>query len=85
MGQQEKIEIKAKDLLYELDLKGELAKIQVSHLFLNSKEVLPKSIFFALKGHNFNGNDFNEEALERGAAIILSDEEDKPDKNIIRI
>ena len=69
MGLKEKIEIKAKDLLYELDLKGELAKIKLSHLSLNSKDVLPKSIFFALKGHNFNGNDFNEEA--RSMSLLI--------------
>lgn len=39
--------------------------------------MIPKgSIFFALKGENFNGNKFAMEALEKGAAIAVVDEWD---------
>src|SRR5690606_29778108 len=31
-------------------------------------------IFFALKGENFNGNCFAEEALNKGAALVVIDE-----------
>lgn len=34
------------------------------------------TIFFALKGGNFNGNTFAEKALEQGAAYVVVDEED---------
>jgi UDP-N-acetylmuramoyl-tripeptide--D-alanyl-D-alanine ligase len=41
----------------------------------DSRNIKPKSIFFALKGENFNGNAFAENALESGAAFAVVDEE----------
>lgn len=35
------------------------------------------SIYFALKGNNFNGNKFVEKAIESGASIAVIDEKDK--------
>ncbi|RYZ27440.1 MAG: UDP-N-acetylmuramoylalanyl-D-glutamate--2,6-diaminopimelate ligase, partial [Sphingobacteriales bacterium] len=32
-------------------------------------------IFFALKGPNFNANSFAEQALEKGAAYVVADEQ----------
>ncbi|MGE5317766.1 MAG: UDP-N-acetylmuramoyl-tripeptide--D-alanyl-D-alanine ligase [Chloroflexota bacterium] len=58
---------------------GELLNIFKTHHWLctDSRNVLPGSIFFALKGDNFNGNVFALKALENGASYAVIDEEDK--------
>jgi UDP-N-acetylmuramoyl-tripeptide--D-alanyl-D-alanine ligase len=40
----------------------------------DTRNIIPDSIFFALKGSNFNGNTFATEALEKGAAYSIVDE-----------
>ena len=41
----------------------------------DTRDIKPGSIFFALKGGNFNGNEFAEKALEMGCAYAVIDEE----------
>lgn len=41
----------------------------------DTRNIRPDSIFFALKGPNFNGNTFAEEALNRGASYAVIEEE----------
>jgi UDP-N-acetylmuramoyl-tripeptide--D-alanyl-D-alanine ligase len=41
----------------------------------DTRSIPPGSIFFCLKGANFNGNDYALEALEKGAQFVVSDEE----------
>ena len=60
---------------------------EIHQLFLNCKGVstdtrnLPaNSLFFCLKGENFNGNKFTRKALEQGAAYVIYDDiEHDPD------
>lgn len=40
----------------------------------DSRKVEPGCLFFALKGENFNGNHFVQQALEAGAAFAVADE-----------
>ncbi len=40
----------------------------------DTRNIIPNSIFFALKGANFNANTFAEKALEMGAAYAVIDE-----------
>src|SRR6056297_188712 len=40
----------------------------------DSRNIIPSSIFFALKGKNFNGNLFAQEALNKGASVAIIDE-----------
>ena len=56
------------DKLYSLFLK---------HPFVctDTRDIKPGSIFFALKGGNFNGNQFAEKAIEMGCAYAVIDEE----------
>ena len=42
----------------------------------DSRKILPGSLFFALKGPTFNGNQFAASALEQGAAYAVVDEEE---------
>jgi len=42
----------------------------------DTRSIEKGSIFFALKGENFNGNKFVDKALEAGAAIVVIDEKE---------
>ena len=41
----------------------------------DTRNIIPGSIFFALKGDHFNANEFAAEAIEKGAAYAVVDEE----------
>lgn len=57
------------ELIYELYKKYPL-------ISTDSRKIEPGSIFFALKGDNFNGNWFAADALKKGAACAVIDEKD---------
>lgn len=40
----------------------------------DTRQILPGSVFFALKGEKFNANEFAAEALTKGASIVVVDE-----------
>jgi len=46
----------------------------------DSRNVPMKSLFFALKGDNFNGNEFARQAIESGAAFAIVDEKEYEDE-----
>ena len=48
--------------------------LSCSTITMDSREVPNQSLFFALKGENFNGNRFAEDALNKGAKYALVDE-----------
>lgn len=41
----------------------------------DTRQIQPGSIFFALKGNNFNANEFAAQALQKGAKYVVIDEE----------
>lgn len=41
----------------------------------DTRNITPGSIFFALRGENFNGNAFADQALEQGAQYVVVDEQ----------
>lgn len=47
----------------------------------DSRNIHPNSIFFALKGENFNGNKFALDALKKGASYAVIDEKPTEDDN----
>ena len=49
--------------------------LQSSGVCTDTRKIKDKSIFFALKGSNFNGNSFALQALENGANFAVIDEE----------
>ncbi len=49
--------------------------LQFPKVCTDSRKIIEKSIFFALKGDNFNGNEFARNALAEGAAYAIVDEE----------
>ncbi len=61
-------------------------------LFLNSagvatdtRSIKKGQIFFALKGENFNGNEYVQKALEAGASYAITDEIISNNNNIIKV
>ncbi len=55
----------------------ELYSIFLKHpsVCTDTRDIKPGSIFFALKGDNFNGNTFAEKAIELGSSFVVIDEE----------
>ena len=56
---------------------------ELFHLFLrfpsictDTRKIKKNSFFFALKGENFNGNQFAKEAIEKGAVLAIIDDPD---------
>lgn len=47
--------------------------IEVTSITFNSKEVKPKSIFVAIKGFKVDGNKYIDEAIDKGASLIISE------------
>lgn len=39
----------------------------------DTRHILPNSLFFALKGDNFDANEFAQEALDKGASYVIMD------------
>ncbi|MBF00140.1 UDP-N-acetylmuramoyl-tripeptide--D-alanyl-D-alanine ligase [Flavobacterium coralii] len=48
--------------------------LQCGSVSTDTRKITPGSIFFALKGDNFNANHFAQEALAKGAAFAVIDE-----------
>lgn len=57
---------------------AELYKLYVQHYTVDTdtRKIRPNSIYFALKGENFNGNMFAEEAIKKGASYSIVDEKE---------
>ena len=41
----------------------------------DSRKIVQGCLFFALKGDQFNGNEYAEEAIQKGASYAIIDEE----------
>jgi UDP-N-acetylmuramoyl-tripeptide--D-alanyl-D-alanine ligase len=50
------------------------AFLQTKSVSTDTRNIAKGSIFFALKGENFNGNSFAQSALDAGAAFVVIDE-----------
>ena len=64
----------------------ELYKIFVQFPFIctDTRKIIPNSIFFCLKGENFDGNLFVNEAFEKGAKFVVTENKNLPESiNII--
>src|SRR5690606_13050288 len=48
--------------------------LQYPAISTDTRNILPNSLFFALKGERFNGNRFAAQALEKGASYAIVDE-----------
>ena len=50
--------------------------LQFPEIVTDSRKVKPNSLFFALKGTNYNGNLFAKQALETGCEYAICDEKE---------
>ena len=48
--------------------------LEVGRISTDTRKIEPNSIFFALKGENFDGNKFAKTALEKGASLVIADD-----------
>ena len=68
------------------NIEKKYSKLNFSGLAFNSKYVEKNNIFFAIKGNNLDGNNYINDAISRGAKIIVSDKNLRINKkNIIFI
>lgn len=58
--------------------------LQCESISTDTRSIPKNSMFFALKGNNFNGNEFAEQAIRKGAKYAIVDEPqyDRPDEGI---
>jgi UDP-N-acetylmuramoyl-tripeptide--D-alanyl-D-alanine ligase len=49
---------------------------QFPHICTDTRNIIPQSLFFCLKGENFDGNNFATQALEAGAAYVVTERQD---------
>ena len=49
--------------------------LEYPHICTDTRKITKDCLFFALKGPSFNGNEFAKDALEKGAAYAIIDEE----------
>ena len=59
--------------------------IRYRNVTTDTRQLEKDALFFALKGQNFNGNDFQREALEKGCALVVVDEPSIKDERIVAV
>ncbi len=57
--------------------KNSYKKIKISGVETNSSKIKPGDLFIAIKGHNFDGNDFIEHAISNGAHAVVTNGSEK--------
>ena len=71
-----------KDYIPNIDKKYN--KVSFSGISFDSSKVKKNHIFFAIKGNKYDGNNFIDDAIKKGAKIIISENKKiKKKKNII--
>ncbi len=66
-----KMDMKIKDILMkDFDVKGDI-EINISGVKYDSRDVKSGDLFVAIKGENFDGHNFIEDAVRRGAVAIV--------------
>jgi UDP-N-acetylmuramoyl-tripeptide--D-alanyl-D-alanine ligase len=63
--------------------------IPITGVSIDSRTIEKGDMFFALSGENFNGNDFIDDAIQKGASVCISDDIKKVNssnvKNVIQV
>ena len=62
------------DLSFYLD-ENVVSGIPIKNISIDSRSIKKESLFIAIKGNNFNGNNFVKEAFKKGASIALVDDQ----------
>mgnify|MGYP001297552004 CR=1 FL=1 len=58
--------------------------IPIKSISTDSRSIKKNSLFIAIKGENFDGNDFVEEAITKGALYAIADKKNMRIKKIKR-
>ena len=75
--------MKSSEFLPELIKLKNFRDIEVSGLKIDSREVHKGDIFFAIRGHKLDGNEFIKLAFERGASLVIADTETEDTSDVI--
>ena len=59
--------------------------LECDHISTDSRSVKKNSLFFALKGDNFDGNKYALEALNKGAKYAIIDDSNLKNTNFIKV
>ena len=62
--------------------------IQIKDISIDSRTIKKDSLFIAINGENFNGNDYVDEAIHKGACLVITDSKKyktSKNKNIIYV
>ena len=70
-------------LAAKLNLEKPKKEFVSSKIVTDSRKVSKGDCFLALNGLNFNGHDFIDEALDRGASFVISEKNHPQDKKIL--
>ncbi|MDR2971622.1 MAG: Mur ligase domain-containing protein, partial [Bacteroidales bacterium] len=57
--------------------------VQFPFICTDTRKIIPNSLFFCLKGENFDGNLFVNEALEKGARYVITEKKQLPKSEAI--
>ena len=57
--------------------------VQFPYICTDTRKIVPNSLFFCLKGENFDGNLFVTEALEKGAKYVVTENKLLPKSDVI--
>lgn len=67
-----------KELTQVQSIKSKIeGKPNIKGISIDSRKIQKDDMFIAVKGENFNGNDFLKEACDKGASLIICSEENK--------
>ena len=75
------------DLSFYLE-ENVVSDIPIKNISIDSRSIKRESLFIAIKGNNFNGNNFVKEAFKKGASIALVDDKkfvDSEDSKIVYV
>jgi len=72
-------------LAAKLNLEKPKQEFVSTRIVTDSRKISKGDCFLALKGPNFNGHDFIDEALDRGASFVVSEKNHTQDKRILGV
>ena len=60
-----------KNILQGIKYPAEIKNIEITNISNNSKTIKPGGLFVAIKGYDFDGNEYIKEAIQNGAVVIV--------------
>jgi len=72
-------------LAAKLNLEKPMKEFVSSKIVTDSRKISKGDCFLAIKGANFNGHDFIDEALDRGASFVISEKNHSQDERILGV